>query len=462
MSAPSADAIEIFADHVVSTRYEDIPQPAIDAAKVFLLDSLGVGLAGTRAPFVDEWLSAYRDAVPGEGARVWGIGQSLPTPAAAAVNGYLIHNSEFDCVHEAAVLHPMAVLLSALMAEVEGRGAKGVVTDGRSLLRAIVLGVDVACHIGNAVTTGLKFFRPATGGGFGATAAIGAIAGLDRERLLDAFGLYYAQASGTMQAHTEGLAMLAMLVGFCSRNAVVAVRLAEQGIPGTRGTLEGPFGFLRLMEEGYDRTALLDDLAKVWRIAEVAHKPFPSGRATHGLIDAVTELRAVHGFETGQIERVEARVPPLTHRLIGRPVKDDMLANYARLSGPYTAARMLLAGKLDLTDFTEAALRDPATLDLGARIEVVADGNPDPNALTPITVDVTLRDGAVHSHTLDTVYGNPAKPMTREAHLEKFRRNVAHAMGAIPPENAETLITLVDDLENLDDARRLIDLMVAR
>lgn len=457
---PKSDAIETFADHVVDTPFEAIPGPAIVAAKTFLLDSLGVGLAGTRAPYVDAWIGGYQGATPGAGARIWGIGGTLPTPAAAAVNGYLIHNSEFDCVHEAAVLHPMAVLLSALMAEVEGRGASGTITDGKGLLRAIVLGVDVATSIGNAVTTGLKFFRPATGGGFGATAAIGAIAGMDRETLLDAFGLYYGQAGGTMQAHTEGLAMLAMQAGFCARDAVVAARMAEQGIPGTRGTLEGPFGYLRLMEDGYDRAALLDGLGRIWRITEVAHKPFPSGRATHGLVDAVSELKAEHGFSASDVDTVDAFVPPLTHRLIGRPVKADMKANYARLSGPYTAARMLFRDTLDLTDFTDAAIVDPDTLALGARITVSADANPDPNALTPIRVAVALKDGRRLEKTLDVVYGNPAKPMTRAAHLEKFRRNVAHSRGDIPAAHADRLIALVDDLESVDDVRMLIDLMV--
>lgn len=454
------DAIEAFADHVVSTPFEAIPVEAATAAKTFLLDSLGVGLAGTRAPYVDAWVAGYQGAVPGPGGRIWGIGGTLPTPAAAAINGYLIHNSEFDCVHEAAVLHPMATLLSALMAEVEGRAAQGHVTDGRGLLRAIVLGVDVSTSIGNAVTSALRFFRPATAGGFGATAAVGAIAGLDRDTLMDAFGLYYGQAGGTMQAHTEGLAMLAMQAGFCARDAVVAVRLAEQGIPGTRGTLEGPFGFLRLMEDAYDPDVLLGELGDVWRITEVAHKPFPSGRATHGIVDAVSALRAEHGFSAADVAAVEAAVPPLTHRLIGRPVTGDMKANYARLSGPYTAARMLLTGTLDLDDFTEAALRDPATLDLGARITVAIDRNPDPNAFSPVTVAVTLKDGRRLEQRVDAVYGNPARPMSRSAHLDKFRRNVAHARGDLPAENAERLIGLVDNLESVDDVRVLVDLMV--
>jgi len=449
------DATEVFADHVTGTAFDDIPAEAIAAAKVFLLDSLGVGLAGTRAPYVQEWLAAYQGAVPGAGARIWGIGTELPTPAAAAVNGFLIHNSEYDCVHEAAVLHPMAVTLSALITEVEGRGG----CSGRELLRALILGVDVACHIGNAVTTGLTFFRPATGGGFGAVAAIGALAGMDRETLLNAFGLYYAQASGTMQAHVEGLPLLAMQAGFNSRNAVVAGRLAETGIPGTRGTLEGPFGYLRLMEGAYDRAALLDDIGRVWRITEVAHKPFPSGRATHGVLDALRTLIAEQGVTAETVSSVTASVPPLTHRLIGRPAKPDMTPNYARLSGAYCAARMLISGDLGMADFLAGPLADPGSLDLAGRIRIEPDGNPDPNALTPITVRVRMTDGTEHETVLETVYGNPAKPMTREAHLAKFRGNVRFC-GTVPEGNADTLIDLVDRIEELDDARRLVDLLM--
>lgn len=451
------DAIERFADHVVSTRYEDIPADAVRAAKIFILDSLGVGLAGTRAPWVREWIGSTQAMTPGEGARVWGTGERLPAPAAAALNGYLIHNSEFDCIHEEAVLHPMAVPFAALMAEAEARGG----IDGRRLLRAVILGVDVACHIGSAVNNGLRFFRPAVGGGFGAVAAIAAAVGLDRDRLLDAFGLYYAQAGGTMQAHTEGSPLLAMQVGFNARNAVTAVRLAEAGIPGLRGTLEGPFGYLKLMEGDYDAAALTAGLGRVWRIAEVAHKPFPSGRATHGIMDALRELAAEHGFAGAEVEAVSASVPPLINHLIGRPPKPGMTQNYARLCGAYASARLLLNGTLGVDDFTEAALNDPETLDLAGRIAIVADGNPDPNALTPVTVEVRLRSGTTVSRTIPVVYGNPAKPLTREAHLAKFRTNLAFAAEPVPEANADALIAMVDDLENLDDARRLVDLMVA-
>ncbi len=51
--------------------------------------------------------------------------------------------------------------------------------------------------------------------------------------------------------------------------------------------------------------------------------------------------------------------------------------------------------------------------------------------------------------------------MTREAHLQKFRRN--WASGALPlgEEAGEALIARVDELESLADVTELVDLLVA-
>ena len=41
------DAISVFADHVVRTGFHDLPGDAVKSAKTFILDTLGVGLAGS-------------------------------------------------------------------------------------------------------------------------------------------------------------------------------------------------------------------------------------------------------------------------------------------------------------------------------------------------------------------------------------------------------------------------------
>ena len=235
------DAIAAFAEHVVRTRYDDLPAAALAAAKTFILDSFGVAVAGSAAPHAQELLDAAMSWGSGRDARVWVYGTALPAPAAALCNGYQIHNSEYDCVHEAAVVHPMAVLLSATMAHAER--ARGV--SGRDLLCAIALGVDVGVGIGLGSKAPLRFFRPATAGAFAATAAIGRLMGFDALTLTRAFGIVYGQLCGTMQAHAEGSPLLAMQIGFNARNAVIACDMAAGGLFGPRNILEGPFGFYR-------------------------------------------------------------------------------------------------------------------------------------------------------------------------------------------------------------------------
>ncbi|HEX5796196.1 MAG TPA: MmgE/PrpD family protein, partial [Geminicoccaceae bacterium] len=242
------DAIAAFAGHVVRTTYDDLPDAAVAAAKTLILDSLGVGVVGSAGPWADELVRAAGGWGRGEETRVWVRGARLPAPAAALCNAYQVHNSEFDCIHERAVVHPMAVLLPAALAHAERAG--GVA--GRDLLTAVALGVDVGASLGVASRAPLRFFRPATAGAFAATAAIGKLMGFDEATLVNAFGAVLGQVCGTMQAHSEGSLLLALQIGFNARNALVACDLAANGLRGPRHLLEGPFGYYALFEGEHD------------------------------------------------------------------------------------------------------------------------------------------------------------------------------------------------------------------
>ncbi len=457
------DSIYAFADHVVGTGFDDLSAAAVQAAKTFMLDGFGVGLVGSAGPWGGSLIESVQAQGHGEDARVWVYGNRLPAAAAAMCNAYQMHNSEFDCVHEGAVVHAMTVPLAAAMAEAERVGAiDGTdAVSGRALITAAVLGVDVAAHLGVASNAPLRFFRPATAGAFGAVAALGKLRGFDRDIMVNAFGAVIAQLSGTMQAHVDGGMMLAMQMGFNARNAVVACDMAARGLATPSAVLEGEFGYFRLFEGDYDLGPCLEVLGKTWRITEVAHKPFPSGRATHGVLDGLLTLQREHGFDADEVDHVVCRVPPLTQILVGRPIKEVMEVNYARLSAPYVLASALIGRGLGVDDFRPEALGEEARLALGRLITVETDDNLDRNALTPVTVTVTLKDGAAQEITMEVVYGNPAKPMTRAAHLEKFRRNWALAVRPLAKDGAERLIDMVDGLEDVADVRRLVDLMTA-
>ncbi|MEM7742940.1 MAG: MmgE/PrpD family protein [Pseudomonadota bacterium] len=450
-----ADAIHAFAAHVVETQFVVFDNDTIAKAKSFILDTLGVGIGGSSGPMAASLPHAMCTAGVGKDARVWTTGQRLPAQAAALCNAYQIHNSEYDCLHEAAVAHVMTIVLPVALAGAERLGK----VSGEALIEAVVVGVDVASCIGLASTSGLRFFRPATVGAFGGAAALGKLMGLDQCQMVNAFSLAYGQMGGTMQAHTEGSMMLAMQMGFNARNAVMACDLAAGGFTGPENILEGPFGYYRLIEESGDPGPILSSLGKKWRVNELAYKPFPSGRATHGIADGCLELKRVYGIDPTSIYSITAHVPPLVHHLVGRPVKTEMDINYARLCAPYVAACALLRGTVGLADFNDAAYADPARQALARAVNVeIAPG--DPNALTPVEVSISLQNGGVHSLRVDHVYGAPQNPMSDAARVEKFHLNCARSSGAPTPRQADALVEAVSRLETLPDVSRLVDLMV--
>ena len=454
--APSGGAplaAERLAEHVVATRFEHLSAAALAAAKIFVLDTFGVGVAGSRAPFAAELRATAERWGAGSEVALWGGRQRLPAPSAALVNAFQIHNQEFDCVHEPAVVHALSVPQAAALAFAERAGG----VPGRDLVTALALGVDVAAGLGIASKSGLRFFRPATAGAFGAVAALAKLAGFDAARLIDAWGIVYGQIGGTMQSHVEGKPLLPLQIGFAARAAVNAVDLAAAGLDGPRDLFEGRYGYLRLFEGEWDLAPVWRDLGRRWRIAELSHKPFPTGRATHGGLDGMLQLQARHGFTAADVAAVQVIAPPLIHQLVGRPDRPDPPVNYARLCLPFVGALALTRGTVALDDFTAERLADPALHALAARIAVVVDDNPDPNALNPQRVEIVLKDGARHAIDLPAVLGSPAAPLDRARHLAKFRACWRHA--GLIPEAGDVLATLVDRLDSLPSTGALVALL---
>ena len=80
--------------------------------------------------------------------------------------------------------------------------------------------------------------------------------------------------------------------------------------------------------------------------------------------------------------------------------------------------------------------------------------------IVPVTVEITMRDGRSETERIEVMYGHPARPMTRTAQIEKFRRNCAAAARPIAPEAAERVIAAVARLESLSDVTDLVDDLV--
>ena len=439
------DASLDLARHALGLRFTDIPASARHAAKTFLHDTLAVGVAGVNAPFADAIFKAASGWCGQDGTcRVLGRDARLHPADAAFVNAFQIHAQEYDCVHEPAVVHPLATIAAALLATID----RGDPVAGDEVLTALIAGVDVAVGLGLAATTPLRFFRPATAGIFGSVAAIARLRALDIETTQDALGYALAFAAGTMQAHVEGLPTLPVQIAQAAKAAVQAVDLAQAGLPGPRNAIEGPFGYLTLFEAGFDADRLRESLRTGHRIAEVSWKPFPTGRAAHGAIVATQRLVTDHGVSAANLARLVYRAPPLIGRLVGRPPKADMTPAYARLCFAWLGAVVLSRGTVTLDDFDAASRTDPALLDLADRIVVESDDNPDPAAFTPAVAIATLRDGTVIEARIDAQLGSPQFPLTEAQHLAKARTCLAFA--GVEAQH-QALADLIEGLEHRQD-----------
>ena len=136
-----------------------------------------------------------------------------------------------------------------------------------------------------------------------------------------------------------------------------------------------------------------------------------------------------------------------------------MSINYARLCARYLAARALLKGGIGFEDFTSQAYGDAQTQGLARRVVIEVRDGGDPNALTPVEVEIALHDGAHHAVRLNVVLGNPAKPLSRDEHLEKFRRNCSAAALPMQRHAVERLIEKIDQLEEVTDVASITDLL---
>lgn len=388
-----------------------------DAVRL-LADTLAVGAAG----------AASREAAPlKELIQRWGAGDEarslgggfLPAPSAAYFNAFSIHCLEWDAVHEPAVVHALSVVTAALLAASDRRGGSAI----DDFLTALAVGVDVASGLGIAAQGAMRFFRPATAGIIGATLAVAHLEGLDPTRMTNAVGLAYSFLSGTMQAHVEASTALPLQIANAARGAISAVDLATAGIDGPHDVLEGPFGYNALIEP-IELKSYLASLGQIWRISEVSIKPYPSGRASHGALGALADLRDEGLASIENTQAIELLAPPLIQRLVGRSFRPGAPQSYNRLCLAFLAPLMLRDGFIDPRLYTSIE-------DLCRKVTVSLDGNPDLNALSPQVLIVHLRDGTTVRREVSANPGSPQAPLS--APRERAKLDLCRALAPAAP-----------------------------
>ena len=454
------ETAEIFSKHIRNSKFEDLDDRTIEKIKIFLLDTVGVGIAGSTGAKLSELKKVADHWSKGNECSVLGTWEKYSRDAATLINAYQIHCLEFDCIHEGAVVHPMAAILSSLIAHCQSEYQKGRHINGKDFLLSLALGVDIASYLGVCSKGELRFFRPATASGFGAAAALSNIENFSIKEINNALGIMYSQTCGNMQAHVEGVPILGLQVGFNAKAALASMDLTKAGFPGPKRVFNGEHGYFNLIENNqFELDYMKKNIGKVWMINQLAHKPYPSGRLTHGLVHAIKDLKIKHNLNKEDIKSIVCHVPPGVYKLVARPIIQNLTTNYAKLCASFVGASFMVNNHLNIETFTDQKyLTNKETLNFAKKISMIKDEKFDEKVLTPQLFDITLQNDEKIEINLENVYGHPKVPLTEKEYLNKFDLCCSASSIAIKKNKMQELADFILSIEKKESVVDLFDI----
>lgn len=408
---------------VAAIRYDDLPDDAIHWARVGILDTIGVTLAGSGE---DAARIAAQALDFGEGpGLILGTRQRTGVLDAALVNGTASHALDFDDCNNTMGGHPSAPLVSALLPLAEQLNSSG-----RDFITAYVAGFETETKLGLAINFHhyMKGWHPtATLGCFGAAAACARLMNLDAEATATALALAASFASGLKS--NFGTMAKPLHVGHCARNGLYAAKLARAGFTANAATVfEHKQGFLDVFNGPgtYDVARGLQAWGAPFDVVApgIAIKQYPCCGSTHPAVDAMLALVREHRPSPDDVERVDAEIHGRRLAHTNRPTPASALD--AKFSLQYVLARGLADAHVGVADFTDAAWREPRISALLPRIHVSAYNEREDSGFAPDNhfggrVRMTLRNGRVLEAQVEQPLGRTsAHPLPAELLHRKF------------------------------------------
>jgi 2-methylcitrate dehydratase PrpD len=434
------------AQFVADTQWEALSPPVIHQAKRALVNFFAVALTGCREPAIETALRSLATFSGAKQATVIGRGERLDALSAAFVNAASANVLDFCDTHVPTVIHPTAPVAPTLFALGELRPVSG-----RDLILAFVLGAEIECRIGLAISP--SHYRrgwhiTATCGVFGAAAGSGKTLALKAGPMVCALGLAATQAAGLCEC--LGTPAKSVHVGNAARNGLWSALLAAEGLAGPAEPLTGGQGYFHALAETPQLSRLTDGLGGDWEIMKIAFKPYPCGFVVHPVLDCVIDWRRAH--PDAVVEKVTVTGNPLLAARTDRP--NISTSGQSQVSVQHAVAAALVTGKAGVEQFADACVNDPRVAALRGKVAVTRDES---FATTAAAVEIATADGKLHKLHQRAARGSDDNPMTDRELEDKLREAAARA---VPRNDVAALIEAIWTVDDCADIAKLTALTV--
>ena len=435
----------------------NLPGDVLELAKDCLLDHVAAALHGMRQP----WSGFVADQVEEEAgiaeASVYGRGIRVPARAAALVNGTAAHAFELDDWHGGSLSHLGACVIPAVLAVAERHHLPGP-----RVLAAIVVGFEVMARCGVSVvpTVIIHGFHPTgTHGPMGAAAGVANLLRFTPAQATSAIAIATSCAGGLMEFSQDhqGMMVKRFHAGRAAEAGVVSANLALRGMTGPKSALEGRFGYSNVFSTAPRPELLTQALGQDFEIRHNHIKLYACCGALHAGIDAVVDLRRMHGFGPDDVVAIEFGGNQ-THLVRHcHAVPHSVMA--AQYSMPYAIAVALTGRALDPRMFDEGAWADAALLRLSKLVRVTVHPEVEsayPNKLGGC-VRITLKDGRVVEQLRLEARGAGNDMIDRQGILEKANALCAPFMDRAGMRQLFDCALFLDRLDDVTPLLRLMD-----
>jgi 2-methylcitrate dehydratase PrpD len=408
------------ANFVASLKPADLPDRCREAARIGIIDCIGVMIAGAAEQPVRIVSAMLATSTQNDGAPEIPSGRNLAAPDAALVNGVAAHVLDYDDVALAG--HPSAVLVPAIFAEGWSLDASG--TDA---LAAYVAGYELWAQVAALEPGHLheRGFHPTGVMGARATAAACArLRKLDPEKTAHAIAIAASLASGLVA--NFGTMTKSLHAGRTAQSGVLAARLADQGFTASLDVLEHQTGFLR----AHSPSGTPDiengklDIGKNWRLADLGInvKRYPTCYATHRSIDAMLGLVGEHRLKPDDVREIRVHTGVMQKLMLRN--NNPQTGLEAKFSMEFAMAAALIAGRVGLSELTDEFVSRPEVGATFAKVRCTTTEEimPGDQPFAPADqVSVVLASGEVLKHApIVHAKGSWQKPLTREELKDKF------------------------------------------
>jgi 2-methylcitrate dehydratase PrpD len=318
--------------------------------------------------------------------------------------------------------HPTVPILAGLLANSESMHA-----NGQDVIEAYTVGVETICAMAKVLNFHHyeKGWHPTTTLGiFGAVAANARLQKLDVDKTATAIAIAASMASGIKA--NFGTYTKPYHVGHCTKNGLLAVRMADTGLTAGSVALEGQQGFFEVYngQGNYDPDRLLETWGDPFEIVEpgIAVKLHPCCGSTHPAIDAAIALKREHDLQLSDIQSVLSLTHPRRLKHTDRPeVKTGFDGKF---SVQYVVSRALQNGKISLSDFSDNAVNEPEIqqfLATNIRAEPHPEAKPNEKNVYYAELTITTKDGRHLQKFVDAPVGRDKDhPLPENALINKF------------------------------------------